>query len=197
MSPEAKKPRKPATAPARKGLPTVGELDRADAVAVLQRLVAAGGAVEAAVHEAVRETVAGLDPEGVAAEVRYDLESLTPEDCWERSGPSRHGYVDPGEAAWEMVEEVLDPHLRRLRKLQSWGMEAEAGAYCLAVLQGIHDFDRESDTEFRSHSPDDADLAFAWFLGEYRGPGKRKSFPAEFLAAFHERFPDRGSALPK
>ncbi len=39
----------------------------------------------------------------------YDqLDSLEVEEVWDRAGPTRHGYVDPSEAAYEMLAPIDD-----------------------------------------------------------------------------------------
>ncbi|MGE5557823.1 MAG: hypothetical protein ACM3WV_04345 [Bacillota bacterium] len=43
------------------------------------------------------------------------------EDLWDRSGKTRHGYIDPDEMAREVVEEALQPY-RKIKKFQNPGM---------------------------------------------------------------------------
>jgi hypothetical protein len=45
----------------------------------------------------------------------YDeLDALEVGDVWDRAGPTRHGYVEPSEAADQMIEGVLAPFLEEL-----------------------------------------------------------------------------------
>jgi hypothetical protein len=85
---------------------------------------------------------------------------LEVEEVWDRAGPKRHGYVDPGEAADEMVEEVVEPFLQELRKYQKLGMRAQANQTCMGLLLGLYRFERESRSEFKDWAGD-APIAFA------------------------------------
>jgi hypothetical protein len=48
-----------------------------------------------------------IDSEDIAESVYAELERLDVEEVWDRSGKTRHGYVDPGEAADSMIDEIF------------------------------------------------------------------------------------------
>ena len=50
------------------------------------------------------------------------------EQVWDRSGRKRDGYVDPGEAAYQLFEAALKPSLEALRRCQRLGLTAQAMA---------------------------------------------------------------------
>ena len=56
--------------------------------------------------------------------------------CWAfeelnaRAGRQAFGYVEPGEAAWEILEEVVEPGLDEIKRLLSIGLEDPARAQC-------------------------------------------------------------------
>jgi hypothetical protein len=65
------------------------------------------------------ETDAPRDEEDVGAiaeEIRWELEQLKVEEVWDKAGPRSHGYVDPSEAADEMMDQVLEPYLEEMSR---------------------------------------------------------------------------------
>jgi hypothetical protein len=96
----------------------------------------------------------------VAFELCEELEFLEVEEVWDRAGPTRHGYVEPGEAADEMVGEVMEPYLGELRKLHALGMSVQANRMCMGLLLGLYKFQHESATRFKDWAGD-APIIFA------------------------------------
>jgi len=85
------------------------------------------------------EMITKVNSEGVAEDVVFALEDIQQEDIWGRSGSDQYGgYVDPGEAAYELCEEALDPFLEELKRLLTMGLEAPALAQVQGMLLGLH-----------------------------------------------------------
>jgi hypothetical protein len=95
-----------------------------------------------------------VDLEEVSAVLYDELDALEVEEVWDRAGKTRHGYVDTSEAAYRMVEEVIDPYLEQLKKYQKLGMSTEANTLCKGLLLGLYWFDRESKSEFKNWAVD-------------------------------------------
>jgi hypothetical protein len=73
-----------------------------DALAILRVLAERNEIVAQEIDAIARELFSRVAIDDVAAKVQMELECLDVEDVWERSGSERGGYVDPGDAAWEM-----------------------------------------------------------------------------------------------
>jgi hypothetical protein len=85
------------------------------------------------------EMITKVDPEGVAEDVVYALEGIEEEDIWSRSGSDQlGGYADPGEAAYELCDEALEPFLEKLKRLLTMGLEVPALAQVQGMLLGLH-----------------------------------------------------------
>jgi len=109
------------------------------------------------IREMALSCLADVDAEEIAAAVHAELDGLEVEEVWDRAGPSyRNGYVDPGEAAYQMMEEVLNPFFFELEKYQRLGMNAQANQVCMGLLMGLYAFEHESGTEFKDWAPDAA-----------------------------------------
>jgi hypothetical protein len=132
----------------------IDQLSPHDALAVLKILARRDAETAVQIAEVARAYLRGVDLEEVAFMVYDELTFLTPEEVWDRAGPTRHGYVDPTEVAYEMIEEVLDPYLEDLQKYQRLGMSDEANQICRGLLLGLFRFDHESDAEFKDWAPD-------------------------------------------
>jgi hypothetical protein len=151
---------------AKKG-PSVDDLTGAEALAVLGRLWAEGGAIRDAIRTEIENQLAGVVPDHVADAVLADLDGISVEELWDRSGPSRFGYTDPAEATWEIVEEALKPYVDELERYLRFERTDESLLYCVGLLEGIYAFGTESDSEFRTWAPDDPHEAFHWVLDKW------------------------------
>jgi hypothetical protein len=140
----------------------IGQLSPADALAVLKILTRDDEQLAARVAEIATARLSAVDPGEVALELYEELEFLKVEEVWDRAGPSsRHGYVEPAQAAEQMIDEVIAPYLEELKKLQALGMNAQANGTCMGLLLGLYKFERESRSEFKDWASD-APGAFAW-----------------------------------
>jgi len=152
----------------RRRAPGVSDLRPSEQAAVLTTLARRRDAVGEAVREEIERRLAGVDPEAIASEVQFDLEHIDVDAIFARSGRHRYGYTAPYEAAWQVLEETLEPHLERLRWYHDAGRDEACDAYALGVLRGIYDFDHDSDAEWTTWSPDDAREAFGWVVGAWQ-----------------------------
>ena len=89
-----------------------------------------------------------VDNEEIACDVFFDLDSIEVEELWDRSGKSRHGYVDPVDEAYVMFEETIEPYLAEMKKYQKMGLQKQAKNLCIGIIEGIRQYDSESKSEF-------------------------------------------------
>jgi len=132
----------------------IDHLSPTDALSILRTLAEGDEQLAARIAEVATARLRGVDPEEVAAVLYNELDALEVEEVWDRAGPTRHGYVDPGEAADGMIEEVIEPFLEELEKYQALGMNSEANGMCMGLLLGLHRFKRESTSEFKDWAGD-------------------------------------------
>jgi hypothetical protein len=155
-----------ATAVAKKDILKVITPDQA--LAILRQLLATAPELRGKVRRLALKLIGEVDVEGVAEGVFWDLDSVAVEEVWDRSGRKRDGYVDPGEAAWQVFEEVLTPELESLRQFQQLGLTTQAKLQCMGILKGIYRFEQESDSEFKTWSVDAPGEFFASTYREWR-----------------------------
>ncbi|MBI2864917.1 MAG: hypothetical protein HYX94_10205 [Chloroflexi bacterium] len=147
----------------------IDQLSHADALSVLRALAAGDEQIACRIAKMAGDRLSDVDWEEVADALHAELDALEAEEVWDQAGPKRHGYVDPTDAAFEMVEDVLEPYLDELRKYQKLGMSAEAMQLCRGILAGLYRFERESTSEFKDWAVDApasfaAEVAKSWKL---------------------------------
>ena len=163
----------------------INQLSPAEALAVLKELVREDADVAARAAEIATARLQNVDPEDVAFALYEALECLEVEEVWDRAGPTRHGYVDPGEAADWMVDEVVAPYLDKLKRFHALGMNAQANQLCMGLLLGLYRFKRESTSEFKDWAPD-APSSFAWVVLDAWKEGMPDQSDFQALEAFIE-----------
>ncbi len=132
----------------------IDQLSPGQALAILKTLAASNEQLARRIAKMGSAYLSKVDMEEVAAALYDELDALEVEEVWDRSGKTRHGYVDTGEAACQMIEEVVEPYLARLKKHQTLGMATEANKLCRGLLLGLYQFDRESQSEFKNWATD-------------------------------------------
>jgi hypothetical protein len=120
-----------------------------------------------------------VDVEEVAEGVFWDLDSIAVEEVWDRSGRKRDGYVDPGEAAWQVYAEALAPALDSLRQFQRLGLTLQAKRQCMGILKGVYRFEKESHSEFKAWAVDAPAHYFTSTYQEWRRESTSKQDVAE------------------
>jgi hypothetical protein len=128
--------------------------------AVLDHLVAADPSVgrDAAAHAWSR--LGEIVTEDVAANVSDALLALDQHALANRAGRTRFGYVEPTEAAWQLLEEALEPWLRDITRRATLGLPDAALDLATGILVGLRSVDGcDNDERLLSWAPDFASEA--------------------------------------
>jgi hypothetical protein len=89
----------------------IKNLPAEQALEVVERLSEKGGEIQEAVLAEARDVLSEIDLDETADEVFFVLDSIDVQDCWDRAGSSRNGYISPDDASVEIMEERLQPFL--------------------------------------------------------------------------------------
>ncbi len=89
-------------------------------------------------EELARAVVTDVDVEAIAGEVEDAVLGLDIDDLNTRAGRRRSGYVEPTEAAWEMLGEALDPFLDEMKRQIELGFEPAAVGTCQGIVLGLY-----------------------------------------------------------
>jgi hypothetical protein len=119
---------------------------------VLEELVRSRPELRAEAERIAREQLAGADLEAVAEEVEWELRSLSSDELNGPAGRQRWGYVEPTEAAWDLLGETVAAHDREVERLIELGMIAAALDTALGLIAGL----------YRCRGCDDGELLLSW-----------------------------------
>jgi hypothetical protein len=168
----------------------LASLSGTDALAILEVLAGRHPCFAEAIDVAAEELLRGVDIDDLAADVTDALELLQPEDVWDRSGRTRTGYVEPGDAAWELFEEALQPFRDDIVKYRKLSMLEHANLQWQGILKGIYDFDKESSTPYKDWATDAPAEYFGMVLQDWKSLGKGRMPLAKMQAFIQSQCPD-------
>jgi hypothetical protein len=90
------------------------------------------------VEEIAKATVADVEAEAVAEDVEQAVLDLDLSELNSRAGRQEWGYVEPTEAAWEILAEAIEPFLDDMKRHINLGFEAAALATCAGIVLGLY-----------------------------------------------------------
>lgn len=109
---------------------------------VLLELVGRHPDLSSEVTDLVEKMLGTTSFEWVADDVLEEIVNLEVFDMSNRSGGQPWGYVDPSEAAEEMVREVIEPFIDRIASCAAMGFHDAALELCRGVLLGLYRAER-------------------------------------------------------
>ena len=162
-----------------------------EALFVLRKLVASDSRIRKKAEEIALELLGDVDVDAVAEEVLWELESIPVEEVWDGSGRTRDGYVDPGDCAWQLFEDAMAPFTRQLEKCQELSLTEQAKLHCMGILKGIHRFETESTSEFKSWCADAPGEFFVSVYEQWKKQATRKRDVSEVKKFIHSVCPEK------
>lgn len=133
---------------------TIDDIISDHSISILNRLSREDENIKKKIEEIALEYIGNTNEESIANSLFFDLDSIPVEDVWHNSGGTRDGYVDPYDLAWEMFEEAIEPYLEKARKYHELNMISDRDIYYRAILRGLYDFEKESDSEYKDWAVD-------------------------------------------
>jgi hypothetical protein len=117
-------------------------------------------------EDVARRTLARVDVDTVSDLIVEAILDLDTEDLATRAGPRRHGYVEPTDAAWQLLEEVVEPWIEDLRRRARLGLHQAAADLATALTQALETAEeranRIDDCLLRQWAPDFPSEAASW-----------------------------------
>jgi hypothetical protein len=163
---------------------------------VLRRLLAAHPDLDAEAEKMARSLLGEATFETIADEIEDAVCALGLDDLNGRAGPQAWGYVEPTEAAWQILEEGVEPFIADIKRRIELGLEVEALEICKGVVLGLYRVDHGKGAELAEWAPDFPAEAACGAIEAccFRGRGKkaagrgsrrsRAAFPREFVERF-------------
>jgi hypothetical protein len=138
-------------------------LSPSEAQTVLHRLLTTHADFRVEVEQIARSLLAEVSFESVADEVEDAICAVDLDDLGGRAGRHHGGYTSPTEAAWELLDEAVEPFLSNMKRQMELGFEGEALEICKGILLGlyrVHDMKRDDFLGWAEDFPTDAAADF-------------------------------------
>jgi hypothetical protein len=173
-----------------------------EAEELLRRLIESEPRLRERAEEIAQTLFAEVSCEKIAGEIEDAVRGIDADDVSARAGGHSWGYVEPGEAAAELLDEALEPFLEDLKRRRELGQDDQALEVCKGVVLGLYHVEQGEECEVIAVAPDalseEAGSAVSlWREGgkdvkaRRRGPRKRaaeRTFPGEWAKRFVPRW---------
>ena len=136
------------------GRRTLERLKPDESATVLRHLLEAHPDLAKEAEEMARSLLHQVDYEEVAAEIEDEIRALDYEDLNGRAGSHEWGYVEPGEAAWEILEERVEPFREDMKRCLELGLEREALEICKGLVLGCYRLSEREGGDVLGWAPD-------------------------------------------
>ena len=152
-----------------------------EAGAVLHALLKAHPDLRSDARRVANRLLATVSLSEVAEKVCAGLQALELDDL--DAGPHGRGYVEPSEAAWDVVEGVVAPYIHDLERRVKLRHEVEAFQVCSGIVAGLY---RAEHSGFELHEyAEDAPAELAGHaVGMWRRRRRNRAFPRQFVETF-------------
>ena len=194
MAKRAKKRKTNVVGPRESG--ALDKLDAAESASVLKALVDHHPELRPEAESLARDVLGEVSLLSVADDVENAVLQFDYDDLNSRAGGHSWGYVEPTEAAWELLEEALEPFVTEMTRYLELGLEEQSQEMCQGILLGLYRVQdgRSNDilgwaTDFPEESAGHALEVWTSATGGERAPAKRKQrrLSSEFV---REHLPD-------
>lgn len=137
-----------------------GALDRLtgdEAATVLRLLLERHPELQKEIDSLAASVVGDVSIEDIANAVEGEVQALDLDDLNSRAGSHAHGYVEPSQAAWDLVEEAVMPFIEDMKRRAEAGQEEAALATCVGIVLGLYRLRDKDGDEFLGWAVDSPD----------------------------------------
>jgi hypothetical protein len=115
----------------------LNQLDSNEAAAVLHRLLERHPELRAEAEEMAKDAMSSCSIDDIAVDVSIAVTGIDL-DAWHgRAGSHSWGYVEPSEAAWELLEEAMADFVDDMERKVEAGLMTAAETVCLGIVAGL------------------------------------------------------------
>jgi hypothetical protein len=121
---------------------------------LIHRVASDSKAAAALLRKEAKNIVTGIDRNAVSSSVVFELSLIDLDAIYSRSGRTPHGYRYPGEAADEIIEEVLYPYQNDVDNYVKLGFFSAAKECVLGMILAMYRLEKEYISDLVEESPD-------------------------------------------
>ena len=170
------------------------KLESHEAAAVLRGLLARHAELRPEAEAIARSVLGEVSMLTVAGEVEDAVLQFDYDDLNSRAGSHSWGYVEPSEAAGELLEEAIEPFVTQMTRHLEMGLETEALEVCQGILLGLYQVRDGAGNDILGWAPDFPGESAAHVVdlwtgkdkvkagGAGRKTGRRRTIPTEFVS---------------
>ena len=174
----------------------LGNLKADEALDVLHHLLETHPNLKKEAESVARSLLGEVNFEEIADEVQAAVSALDFDDLNARAGHHEQGYVEPSEAAWEILEEAVEPFTADIKRRLELGLEADALEICKGTVLGLYRASHSGGGPVTEWAPDFPAEAAGNAIDAWLAPGpkgkadrsgpklkerKRPAFPQKFV----------------
>jgi hypothetical protein len=167
--------RKPAKPP-----DLLDNLEASEATAVLREILTAHPELRPEAEAIARGVLGEVSFVPIAEEVEADILQLDYDDLNGRAGSHSWGYMEPSEAAEELLEEAIEPQVSELKRHLGLGLKKEALAICQGLVLGLYRVRSGAGGDVLGWAPDFPGEAAGDVLEQWKAGGG-SSLPRDFV----------------
>jgi len=138
-------------------IPALEQLKGDEAAMLLRTLFRTHTELAGEVEALAGSVIGDVSTEDIAQGVEDAVRGLDLDDLNSRAGSHAYGYVEPGEAAEELVEEAVTPFIDGITRRVVGGQSDAALAACTGVVQGLYRLRANEEGEVLGWAPDSPD----------------------------------------
>ena len=163
------------------GANVLDKLDSAEAASVLRKLLDRHCELHSEAEAIAMGVLAEISPFSVADDVENALLQFDYDDLNGRAGGHSWGYVEPSEAAAELLEEAVEPFVSDMKRYLEMDLEDQARQFCQGILLGLYRVRDGGDNDILNWAPDFPGEAAANALEVWSetGGAEREGAPAK------------------
>jgi len=125
--------------PRKKAKDTLDHLGPTECAQVLRELLARHKGLRGEANEIAESLIDDVSVEAVAEDVTDLVGSIGIDELGGRAGKQSWGYVEPSEAAWELLEGSLEEIRADMKRRVEAGMKPAAEKICQGIVIGLHE----------------------------------------------------------
>jgi len=114
------------------------QLKDGEAAGILRSLLMKHPELSAETERMAASVIGDVEMEDIAQETEDAIRALDIDDLNSRAGPHADGYVEPTEAAWELIEEAVIPLIEDIRRRLEAGQPGAALTTCAGIVLGLY-----------------------------------------------------------
>ena len=174
----------------------VGLLERLspeEAVAVLHQLLDKHQELRSEAEQFATKLVSSSSIEDIAEDAHHRVTSIDLDDLNGRAGAHSWGYVEPSQAAQDLLEEAVEDLVEDMKRRAELGLVSAAEVVCAGIVQGLYQArDTESDGAL-GWAPDFPGEEADYVVGEFLRacpPATRKAAKRSLMETLAKRVPE-------